>query len=94
MNITDVRIHLIGNSEATVNGSILKGIASFTVDDALVVNDVKIIEGNRGLFIGMPSKQRENGTFWSVTHPINNETRLNIQGAIIKRYLEIISGDI
>ena len=63
-----------------------KGIASITINNCFVVNDIKIIESKSGLFIAMPSRKTINGEFKDIAHPINSETREIIQKAILEKY--------
>ena len=81
MKITDIRIRLV-----TKDDSKLKAIASFTIDDAFVIHDVKIIEGPNGNFIAMPSKQAPSGEYRDIAHPLNTETREQISSAILAAY--------
>lgn len=81
MNITDIRIRLV-----TKDDSKLKAVASFTIDNAFVVHDVKIIEGTNGLFIAMPSKQVPSGEYKDIVHPLNTETREQISSSILAAY--------
>mgnify|MGYP002799619775 CR=1 FL=1 len=80
MKITDVRVRKI-----TKEGKI-KAIVSITIDDEFVVHDIKVIEGEKGLFIAMPSKKATDGEYRDIAHPINQTTRENIQGIILDRY--------
>jgi stage V sporulation protein G len=68
----------------------LKAFASIIFDDCFVVSDIKVIDGNHGMFISMPSKKRRNGTFRDIAHPLNNETRAMIEERILARYYEMI----
>ena len=70
----------------TKEDSKLKAVASFTIDNAFVVHDVKIIEGNNGNFIAMPSKQAPSGEYRDIVHPLNTETREQISSAILAAY--------
>lgn len=81
MNITDIRVRLV-----TKEDSKLKAVASFTIDNAFVVHDVKIIEGANGNFIAMPSKQAPSGEYKDIVHPLNTETREQISSAILSAY--------
>ena len=81
MNITDIRIRLV-----TKEDSKLKAVASFTIDNAFVVHDVKVIEGTNGNFIAMPSKQAPGGDYRDIVHPLNTETREQISAAILAAY--------
>ena len=64
----------------------MKAIVSITIDDEFVVHDIKVIEGEKGLFIAMPSKKATDGEYRDIAHPINQTTRENIQGIILDRY--------
>lgn len=79
MKITDVRIRLKNETK-------LKGVASITIDECFVVHDIKIIEGNDGPFISMPSKKTSDGQFKDIAHPINTETREEIKDAVLEAY--------
>ena len=81
MNITDIRIRLVTKDESK-----LKAVASFTIDNAFVVHDVKVIDGNNGLFIAMPSKQSPGGEYRDIVHPLNTETREQMSSAILAAY--------
>lgn len=80
MQITDVRVRKI-----TKEGK-MKAIVSITLDDEFVVHDIKVIEGEKGLFIAMPSKKATDGEYRDIAHPINSATRELIQETILKRY--------
>jgi stage V sporulation protein G len=84
MEITQVRVFPVEEEK-------LKAFVSVIFDDCFVVSDIKIIEGNNGLFISMPSKKRKNGTFRDIAHPLNNETRRQIEEHIIRKYREVVS---
>ena len=64
----------------------MKAIVSITIDDEFVVHDIKVIEGEKGLFIAMPSKKATDGEYRDIAHPINQTTRENIQSIILERY--------
>jgi stage V sporulation protein G len=85
MKITDVRIRKI-NEEGK-----MKAIVSVTFDDSFVVHDIKIIDGQNGLFIAMPSRKMPDGEFRDIAHPINSETRNLIQEAVFAEYNKILS---
>ena len=70
----------------TKDDSKLKAVASFTIDNAFVVHDVKVIEGTNGCFIAMPSKQAPSGEYRDIVHPLNTETREQISSAILAAY--------
>lgn len=80
MTITDVRIRKIA-----AEGK-MKAIVSVTFDNEFVVHDIKVIEGQNGLFIAMPSRKTPDGEFKDIAHPINTETREKIQDSILKAY--------
>ena len=80
MKITDVRV-----SKITKEGK-MKAIVSITIDDEFVVHDIKVIEGEKGLFIAMPSKKATDGEYRDIAHPINSETREGIQRIILESY--------
>ncbi len=80
MKITDVRVRKI-----TKEGK-MKAIVSITIDDEFVVHDIKVIEGEKGLFIAMPSKKANDGEYRDIAHPINSETREMIQSIILESY--------
>ena len=80
MKITDVRVRKI-----TKEGK-MKAIVSITIDDEFVVHDIKVIEGEKGLFIAMPSKKATDGEYRDIAHPINSGTRENIQKIILEIY--------
>lgn len=80
MQITDVRVRKI-----TKEGK-MKAIVSITLDDEFVVHDIKVIEGEKGLFIAMPSKKATDGEYRDIAHPINSNTRESIQRIILEKY--------
>lgn len=80
MKITDVRVRKIEKEGK------MKAVVSITLDDAFVVHDIKVIEGEKGLFIAMPSKKTAEGEYRDIAHPINSETRDSIQNIILDAY--------
>lgn len=80
MLITDIRIRKIDKEGK------MKAVASITIDDVFVVHDIKIIDGDKGLFIAMPSKKSTDGEYRDIAHPINSETRDSIQKQILDAY--------
>ena len=80
MRITDVRVRKM------TQDSKMKAIVSITIDDEFVVHDIKVIEGEKGLFIAMPSKKATDGEYRDIAHPINSETRDRIQKIILESY--------
>jgi stage V sporulation protein G len=69
----------------------VKAIASITIDDEFVVHDLRVVEGEKGLFVAMPSRKLPSGDFRDVAHPINSETREKIQSAVIAEYKDQLS---
>ena len=82
MKITDVRVRRINST----TDSKMKAIVSVTFDNEFVVHDIKVIEGQNGMFVAMPSRKTPNGEFKDIAHPINAETREKIQKAILEAY--------
>ena len=80
MQITDVRIRKVAKEGK------MKAIVSITIDDEFVIHDIKVIEGQQGYFIAMPSKKSTDGEYRDIAHPINSSTRENIQKIILDRY--------
>ena len=80
MTITDVRIRKI-NTEGR-----MKAIVSITIDDEFVIHDVRVVDGNNGLFVAMPSRKTPEGEFRDIAHPINQETREKLQDAVLTAY--------
>ena len=64
----------------------MKAVVSITIEDEFVVHDIKVIEGEKGLFIAMPSRKSADGEFRDIAHPINGVTREKIQSAILEKY--------
>ena len=80
MQITDVRVRKI-----TKEGK-MRAIVSITIDDEFVIHDIEVIEGEKGMFIAMPSKKATDGEYRDIAHPINSGTRENIQKIILEKY--------
>ncbi len=80
MQITDVRVRKV-----TKEGK-MKAVVSITLDNEFVVHDIKVIEGEKGLFIAMPSRKAADGEYRDIAHPINSETRERIQSIILQKY--------
>lgn len=87
MEVTDVRIRKV-----TDEGK-MKAIVSVTFDNEFVVHDIKIIEGQNGPFVAMPSRKMADGEFRDIAHPINSETRSKIQDAIFNEYEKTIGDE-
>lgn len=83
MEITDVRVRKI-NKEGK-----MKAVVSITFDGNFVVHDIKVIEGEKGLFIAMPSRKAGDGEYRDIAHPINSETRQEIQEIILENYTNV-----
>lgn len=82
MVITDVRIRKIDGQTR------LRAVASITIDDAFAVHELRIIEGKEGLFVAMPSRESNDGTFRDLAHPINAETRAMVEKIVLDKYNE------
>lgn len=80
MEVTDVRLRKVDTEGR------MKAIASITFDGEFVVHDIRVIDGNEGLFVAMPSKRTPDGEFRDVAHPINSATRLKIQDAVLSAF--------
>ena len=87
MRITDVRVRKM------TQDSKMKAIVSITIDDEFVVHDIKVIEGEKGLFIAMPSKKATDGEYRDIAHPINSSTRERIQSIILEEYEKALLED-
>ena len=88
MTITDVWVRKIEKEGK------LKAIVSITLDHEFVVHDIKVIEGEKGLFIAMPSKKSADGEYRDIAHPINSSTREMIQIAILDKYQQSLTEEI
>ena len=80
MNITDVRVRKMTKE------SKMKAVVSITIDNEFVVHDIKVIDGEKGLFIAMPSRKAADGEYRDIAHPINSDTRARIQNEILEKY--------
>lgn len=88
MQITDVRIRKVAKEGK------MKAVVSITLDDEFVVHDIKVIEGEKGLFIAMPSRRSSDGEYRDIAHPINSGTRDTIQQLILAKYEEMVNAEI
>lgn len=79
MEVTNVRVFPVEEDK-------LKAFVTITFDNCFIVRDLKIINGNKGLFVAMPSKKKKDGTFGEVAHPLNAETRAKIEEAVLSEY--------
>ena len=84
MQITDVRVRKVAKEGK------LKAVVSITMDEEFVVHDIKVIEGEKGLFIAMPSKKAVDGEYRDIAHPINSGTREKIQNIILENYQKVL----
>lgn len=82
MQITDIRIRSVEKEGK------MKAVVSITIDDEFVVHDIKIIEGEKGMFIAMPSRKAADGEYRDIAHPINTATRERLQNMILSKYQE------
>ena len=84
MQITDIRIRKVDKEGK------MKAVVSITIDDEFVVHDIKVIEGDKRLFIAMPSRKASDGEYRDIAHPINSGTRERIQNLILEKYDEVL----
>lgn len=84
MNITDVRVRKVAKEGK------MKAVVSITIDEEFVVHDIKVIEGEKGLFIAMPSRKAADGEYRDIAHPINSGTRDRIQSVILEKFREVM----
>lgn len=87
MQITDVRIRKVEKEGK------MKAVVSITIDEEFVVHDIKVIEGDKGLFIAMPSRKAADGEYRDIAHPINSDTRERIQTLILQKYQETMAAE-
>ena len=85
MNITDVRVRKVAKEGK------MKAVVSITIDGEFVVHDIKVIEGEKGLFIAMPRRKASAGEYRDIAHPINSATRERIQKLILDKYQEVMA---
>jgi len=85
MNITDVKVFLRESNQ-------LKAFVNMVIDDAFIIRNIKVIEGDNGLFVAMPSRRVSSGEYRDIAHPINTETRNQIESVIIEKYKEVLQG--
>ncbi len=84
MEITEVKVF-----PARESGSRLKAYATVVFDNCFIIRDLKVIDGDKGLFVSMPSRRRKDGTFRDIVHPLNSETRKKIEDSIINEYKKV-----
>ncbi len=82
MQVTDVRVRRVAKDGK------MKAVVSITIDNVFVIHDIKVIEGEKGLFIAMPSKKSADGEYRDIAHPINAETRGMLEQIILEKYEE------
>ena len=87
MNITDVRVRKVAKEGK------MKAVVSITIDDEFVVHDIKVIDGEKGLFIAMPSRNAADGEHRDIAQPINSDTRERIQKIILKKFEEVMEAE-
>ncbi len=87
MNITDVRVRKVAKEGK------MKAVVSITIDDEFVVHDIKVIDGEKGLFIAMPSRKAADGEYRDIAHPINSDTRERIQKIILNKFEEVMEAE-
>ena len=87
MQITDVRIRKVEKEGK------MKAVVSTTIDEEFVVHDIKVIDGEKGLFIAMPSRKAADGEYRDIAHPINSDTRNKIQQIILEKYESEIAAE-
>ena len=87
MQITDVKIRKVEKEGK------MKAVVSITIDEEFVVHDIKVIEGDKGLFIAMPSRKAADGEYRDIAHPINSDTRERIQTLILQKYQETMAAE-
>ena len=85
MNITDVRVRRVAKEGK------MKAVVSITIDEEFVVHDIKVIAGEKGLFIAMPSRKATDGEYRDIAHPINSATRERIQNIILEKYEQVLA---
>ena len=85
MNITDVRVRRVAKEGK------MKAVVSITIDEEFVVHDIKVIEGEKGLFIAMPSRKATDGEYRDIANPINSATRERIQNIILEKYEQVLA---
>ena len=83
MNITDVKVFIRESNQ-------LKAFVNIVIDDAFIIRNIKVIEGENGLFVAMPSRRVSTGEYRDIAHPINTETRNEIEKIIIDKYKEVL----
>ncbi len=86
LNITDIRVRLVNKEETKV-----KARASITIDDCFVVHDIRVLEGTSGNYIKMPNRKTSDGKFTDIAHPIDTQTREELQAKVLAAYEKELS---
>jgi stage V sporulation protein G len=86
MEITEVKIYLTNEGK-------LKAYVTMVFDDCFIVRDLKVIKGENGYFVSMPSRRKKDGTFKDIVHPINSEARKMIEEKVIQEYMKVVEGE-
>ena len=76
-----------------IDMNMVKGIASIILDDCFVIHDLRVVDGDRGYFVAMPSRKLPNGDFKDIAHPLNSETREKIQEAVLREFFKVKKGE-
>jgi len=84
MKITEVKVY------PAKDGGRLKAYATIVFDNSFIIRDLKVIEGDKGFFVSMPSRKRKDGSFRDIVHPLNSETRREIEERIVEEFKKII----
>lgn len=84
MQITEIRMKKLQDAGK------IKAIVSVTLDDAIVIHDIKVVEGNKGLFVAMPSKRMPDGEYKDIVHPINKDIREILQASVLSKYQDLV----
>ncbi len=87
MTITNIKVRKL------LNEGRLKGIISVTFDDAVAVHDIKVVQGDERLFVAMPSRRDDSGTFRDIIHPISSDVRDELESRILSAYHEAVAGE-
>ena len=83
MEITEVKVY------PAKDGGRLKAYATIVFDNSFIIRDLKVIEGDKGFFVSMPSRKRKDGTFRDIVHPLNSEMRRDIENRIVEEYKKV-----
>jgi stage V sporulation protein G len=86
LNITEVRVHLVDSG-----GANMRAYASITIDDCFVIHGLKVLQGDNGLFVGMPRRRRDNGPPQDVAHPLDTDTRRSVESVVLDAYAELVA---